>query len=83
MNRFLTTVIAVLLLALSRDSFAAVIYDNGNHILNGRTCNWNNTAADNFVLGAGANVVSDVHWKGFYCRFQFRTFAFWKKWPLG
>jgi len=60
MNRVLIALIGLLLLGVCGNGFAAVIFDNGNHINNGRVCNWGLLAADNFVLGEGANVVTAV-----------------------
>lgn len=59
------------LATVAAPSYAGIIYDNGavDLTVDGRLSDEGspaNLAADDFVLGAGANVVRDVHWWGVY-----------------
>lgn len=48
---------------------AEVIYDNGGTLLQGgllSTVDTHFIAADNFILGEGSEILTDIHWWGYY-----------------
>ena len=61
--------LAALALCAAGGANAAVIYDNGVAAVSSSPTSDADPArffADNFVLQAGANIITDVHWRGIY-----------------
>ena len=63
-------VLIAVMLAWATAATAAIIYSNGPIASNGRISDTDfdppTIVADDFILAAGANVITDVHWTGLY-----------------
>lgn len=65
---FLVSILLVASVTVSAP--ADVIFDNGGTASQGGLFSTNWLAADNFVLQPGANVITGIHWWGFYAELE-------------